>query len=256
MTAFPRAVILAAAIVAAISCSSKPSSQNANDATAGDAAASRVLERLAVDLDTDGTADSIVVVRGDTTKPGAAARIELTMSRAGARVLDDTGRYDPAPDEFNGYGNLVQSHLVYVADFERAGRLMLLFGTKHGCCQQSLTIYRLGNNGPEPYFHADEMWIDRSPVPLPGKVAVLAGRKLSEGVAPPTNEFAAAVTYAPVLVYRFEEKPKLDSAATRTLTREQLGGFAGFEYRTDVLALTRRDGSKALWSSRERRLLP
>jgi hypothetical protein len=67
---------------------------------------------------------------------------------------------------------------------------------------------------------------------------------------------AAAVTYAPVIVYRLEDKPRIDSAATRALTREELGGFAGFAYRTDVAALRRGNGSKLLWSLKEQRALP
>ena len=46
------------------------------------------------------------------------------------------------------------------------------------------------------------------------------------------------------------------SASNRAAGRlEELGGFAGFEPRTDVAALTRRDGSKVLWSLAERRAI-
>jgi len=48
----------------------------------------------------------------------------------------------------------------------------------------------------------------------------------------------------------------IDSAATRALTRDELGGFAGFAYRTDVAALHRGNGSKLLWNLRERRPMP
>jgi hypothetical protein len=54
-----------------------------------------------------------------------------------------------------------------------------------------------------------------------------------------------------VIVYRLEDTPRTDSAATRTLTREELGGFAGFAYRTDVAALRRANGAKLLWNLRE-----
>jgi hypothetical protein len=145
---------------------------------------------------------------------------------------------------------------VYVADFYRAGRLIFLFGGKSGCCQQSLTIYRAGPGGPQRYFYDHELFIDRSPVPQPNKIALLAGRKLSEGVAPPSAEYVSAVTYAPVIVYRLEDAPRIDSAATRALTREELGGFAGFGYRTDVASLHRANGSKLLWNLREHRAMP
>ena len=217
---------------------------------------SPVLERHALDLDGDSVPDSILVFRGDSSHPGAASRIELRLSRAGTRVLQDSSRYDPAPEEFNGYGNLLTSHIVYAADFYRAGRLLFLFGAKSGCCQQSLTIYHAGASGPQKYFYDPELFIDRSPVPQPNKIALLAGRKLSEGVAPPSSEYVSAVTYAPVVVYRLEDKPRIDSAATRALTREELGGFAGFAYRTDVAALRRANGSKLLWNLREHRPLP
>jgi len=219
-------------------------------------AASPILERHALDLDGDSVPDSILVFRGDSSAHGVASKIELHLSRAGTRLLQDSNRYDPAPEEFNGFGNLLTSHLVYAADFYRAGRLIFLFGAKTGCCQQSLTIYRAGATGPQKYFYDHELFIDRSPVPQPNKVALLAGRKLSEGLAPPSAEYTSAVTYAPVIVYRLEDLPRMDSAATRALTREELGGFAGFAYRTDVAALTRGNGSKLLWSLREHRAIP
>jgi hypothetical protein len=59
-----------------------------------------------------------------------------------------------------------------------------------------------------------------------------------------------------VIVYRLEETPRIDSAATRTLTPEELGGFAGFAYRTDVAALRRGNGSKLLWNLRQHRPVP
>ena len=220
------------------------------------AAASPILERHALDLDGDSVPDSILVFRGDSSGRGAASKIELHLSRAGTRILEDSNHYDPAPEEFNGFGNLLKSHLVYAADFSHAGRLIFLFGAKTGCCQQSLTIYRAGAHGPEKYFYDHELFIDRSPVPQANKIALLAGRKLSEGLAPPSREFVSAVTYAPVLVYRLEDTPRIDSAATRALTREELGGFAGFAYRTDVAALRRGNGSKLLWNLREHRPLP
>ena len=219
-------------------------------------ASSPVLERHALDLDGDSVPDSILVFRGDSSHPGTASKIELHMSRAGNRVLQDSDRYDPAPEEFNGYGNLLNSHLLYAADFYRAGRLLFLFGSKTGCCQQSLTIYRAAPTGAQRYFYDHELFIDLSPVPQPGKIALLAGRKLSEAVAAPSNEYVAAVTYAPVIVYRLEDTPRIDSAATRALTREELGGFAGFTYRTDVAALRAANGSKVLWNLREQRPVP
>ena len=230
-------------------CSSAPAAKDT-------ANTSPILERHALDLDGDSVPDSMLVMRGDSSHPGAASKIELRLSRAGTRVLQDSTRYDPAPEEFNGYGNLLTSHLVYAADFYRAGRLVFLFGAKTGCCQQSLTIYRAGPKGPEKYFYDPELFIDRSPVPQPNKIALLAGRKLSQGVAPPSSEYVSAVTYAPVIVYRLEDVPRIDSAATRTLTREELGGFAGFSYRTDVAALRRSNGSKLLWNLREHRPMP
>jgi hypothetical protein len=217
---------------------------------------SRVLEQHRLDLDGDSVPDSIVVLRADTSAPGATSRIELRLSHAGVRVLEDSSRWDPAPEEFNGFGNLLKSRLLYVADFHRAGRLLFLFGAKVGCCQQSLTIYRLGAKGPEKYFYNPELFIDRSPVPQANKVAMIAGRKLSQGIAPPSSEFVSAVTYAPVIVYRLEEKPRIDSAATKALTREELGGFAGFAYRTDIAALRRSTGAKVLWNLREHRAIP
>ena len=224
-------------------------------AAKGTADTSGVLERHALDLDGDSVPDSILVFRGDSSAPGAASKIELRLSKAGTRVLQDSTRYDAAPEEFNGYGNLLTSHLVYAGDFYRAGRLVFLFGSKKGCCQQSLTIYRASTNGPQKYFFDPEIFIDRSPVPQPNKVAVLAGRRLSEGVAPPSSEYTSAVTYAPVIVYRLEDAPRIDTAATRALTRQELGGFAGLTSRTDVAALTRGNGSKLLWDLRQHRPL-
>jgi len=218
--------------------------------------ASPILERHAIDLDGETVPDSILVFRADSAHPGAASKIELSLSRAGTRVLQDSSRYDPAPEEFNGYGNLLGSHLVYAADFYRAGRLLFLFGAKTGCCQQSLTIYRASPTGPQKYFFDPELFIDRSPVPQSNKIAFLAGRKLSQGIAPPSTDYVSAVTYAPVIVYRLEDAPRIDSAATRALTREELGGFAGFTYRTDVAALRRANGSKVLWNLREHRPVP
>ena len=241
-------VLLLSAAIAACS----PANSAAKDTTR----ASPVLERLALDLDGDSVPDSILVFRGDSSAHGAASKIELRLSRAGTRLLQDSSRYDPAPEEFNGFGNLVKSHLVYAADFYRAGRLLFLFGGKTGCCQQSLTIYRASPKGLENYFYDRELFIDRSPVPQPNKIALLAGRKLSQGLAPPSSEYVSAVTYAPVIVYRLEDAPRIDSAATRALTREELGGFAGFAYRTDVAALRRANGSKLLWSLKEHRPLP
>lgn len=229
---------------------------SAKPAAKDSAATSPILERHALDLDRDSVPDSVVVFRADSSHPGSASKIELHLSRAGTRVLQDSTRYDPAPEEFNGYGNLLTSHVVYAADFYRAGRLVLLFGAKTGCCQQSLTIYRAGPKGPEKYFYDPELFIDRSPVPQPNKIALLAGRRLSQAVAAPSSEYVSAVSYAPVIVYRLEDAPRIDSAATRALTREELGGFAGFAYRTDVAALRRANGSKLLWNLREHRPMP
>jgi len=238
-------------MLALVSCSSgKPS---ATDSTKP-ATASNVLEQQRLDLDGDGTPDDITVTRIDTSPSGKTGRTALRLSKAGAHTLPDT--VGSAPDEFNGNGNLLKSRLVYVAEFDRAGRLMILFGALKGCCQQSLTIYRLGPAGPEPYFHAAEFFVDRSPIPQPGKVAMIAGRRLSTAAALPSSDYVSSVTYAPVVAYRLEEKPRIDSAATKALTREELGGFAGFEPRTDVAALRRRDGSKVLWNLREHHAMP
>lgn len=243
-----RAVVATFATLTPIACSSsKPGRDSAKPTTS-----SAVLEQQRLDLDGDGASDDITVTRIDTsTKTG---RVELRLSKAGAHTLQDT--VGAAPDEFNGNGNLLKSRLVYVADFDRAGRLIMLFGALEGCCQQSLTIYRLGPAGPEPYFHAAEFFVDRSPIPQPGKVATIAGRTLSSAAASPSSDYVSSVTYAPVIAYRLEEKPRIDSSATKALTREELGGFAGFEPRTDVAALRRRDGSKVLWNLREHHAMP
>lgn len=242
-----RASIVAPLAVALAACSS-------NRAPARDSATapSNVLEQHHVDLDGDSVPDDVTLTRVDTS--GKIARIDLHLSRAGTRSLQDT--VGSAPDEFNGNGNLLKSQLVYVANFDRAGRLLILFGPLQGCCEQSLTIYKLGSNGTEPYFHDAEFFVDRSPVPQPGKVATIAGRKLSTASASPSSEYVSSVTYAPIVVYRLEEKPRIDTAATKALTREELGGFAGFDSRTDVAALRRRDGSKVLWNLRENHAIP
>ena len=245
-------VAVFAMIVGTVACSSGKTVTKDSAASTS----SRVLEQHRLDVDGDSVLDSIIVVRADSSAPGVTHRIELHLSHAGARVLEDSSRWDPAPEEFNGYGNLLKSRLPYIADFHRAGRLLFLFGGKVGCCQQSLTIYRLGANGPEKYFYDRELFIDRSPVPQANKVAVIAGRRLSQAASPPSSEFVSAVTYAPVIVYRLEEKPRIDSAATKALTREELGGFAGFEYRTDVATLRKSNGAKVLWNLRERRVIP
>jgi len=235
-------------MVTACSSSKPPANDSAKTTTA-----SNVLEQQHAELDGDGVPDDITVTRLDTSS-SKTGRVELRMSKAGTRTLADT--IGAAPDEFNGNGNLLKSRLVYVADFDRAERLMMLFGALNGCCQQSLTIYRLGPTGPEPYFHAAEFFVDRSPIPQPGKVATIAGRTLSTAAASPSSEYVSSVTYAPVIAYRLEEKPRIDSAATKALTREELGGFAGFEPRTDVAALRKRDGSKVLWNLREHHAMP
>src|SRR5690242_14364501 len=145
---------LFAVVVGAVACSSGKTA--AKDSAAP--ALSRVLELHRLDIDNDSVLDSIVVVRADSSAHGVASRIELALSHAGARVLEDSSRWDPAPEEFNGYGNLLKSRLLYIADFHRAGRLLFLFGGKVGCCQQSLTVYRLGSNGPEKYFYDRELF--------------------------------------------------------------------------------------------------
>ena len=75
-------------------------------------------------------------------------------------------------------------------------------------------------------------------------------------MTPPSGEYVSAVTYAPVIVWRLEDTPRIDSAATRALTREELGGFAGFAYRTDVAALRRANGAKLLWNVKEHHPIP
>jgi hypothetical protein len=244
------AAVCCAAFAVAAGCSSgKPAERDSASATS-----SRVLERHQLDLDGDGMPDSISVVRADTAaNHSATRRIELKLSKVGVRTLEDSTGWDPAPDEFNGNGNLFQSRLLYVADFYHAGRLLFLFGAKVGCCQQSLTIYRLGATGPEKYWAAPEIFIDRSPVPASARVAMFAGRTLSKPAASPSSEYVSAVTYSPVIAYVLDEKPRIDSTMSRTLTRQELGGFAGFAARTDVAALRRRDGSKVLWNFAEHR---
>src|SRR4051794_19888043 len=76
---------------------------SAKPVTKDTANASPILERQALDLDGDSVPDSIFVFRGDSSAPGAASRIELRLSKAGNRVLQDSSRYDPAPEEFNGF---------------------------------------------------------------------------------------------------------------------------------------------------------
>lgn len=246
-----RAVFGIFAMVALIACSASKSPANDSTRTV---ASSNVLEQQHLDLDGDGVADEITVTRIDASSSSKTGRVDLRLSKAGSHTLQDT--VGAAPDEFNGNGNLLKSRLVYVADFDRAGRLMLLFGGLEGCCQQALTIYRFGPTGPEPYFHAAEFFVDRSPIPQPGKVATIAGRALSTAASSPSGDYVSSVTYAPVVAYRLEDKPRVDSAATKTLTREELGGFAGFEPRTDVAALRKRDGSKVLWNLREHHAMP
>jgi hypothetical protein len=247
--------VCCSAIAAVTACSSGKPVQGDSVSAPGAATSSRVLEHDQLDIDGDGVPDGITVVRADTASHSATRRIELKMSKAGARVLEDSAGWDPAPDEFNGNGNLLQSQVLYAADFYRAGRLLFLFGAKVGCCQQSLTIYRLGSAGPEKYWQAREIFIDRSPVPSKAKVSMFAGRALSQSAASPSSEYVSAVTYAPVVAYVLDEKPRIDSAMTRTLTRQELGGFAGFNPRTDVAALRRRDGSKVLWNFAQHRAM-
>lgn len=233
----------------AAACSSKPSS----DAKASSTAISSTPIRI--DLDGDGTADSIAVPAA-ASDTGRVASLTLRMSRAGTRTLADSGGYAPAPEEFNGNGNLVASRLVYVADFARAGRLLFLFGGRTGCCQQGLTVYRLGDKGPESYFRQREFFVDRSPVPNASTPAMIAGRALSQASQAPSSEFVSSVTYAPVVAWRLLERPTIDSALTRTLTREELGGFAGYAPRTDVAALRRANGGKVVWDLKRGRAIP
>jgi len=78
---------------------------------------------------------------------------------------------------------------------------------------------------------------------------------MTEATSAPTKEFVEASTYAPIVVYRLGRTLEVDSAATIATTKRYRGGFAGFDYRTDVYVLYRRDKSQALWDVSARRIL-
>jgi hypothetical protein len=218
--------------------------------------APRVLERHRLDLDGDGKPDDMIVWFADSVDPGSIGKIEFRLSHAGTRILQDTlSRWDPPPRDFHGTGNLIPSRRLYVADFPEAGRLLFLFGEEEGCCLQDLTIYRLGPAGPALYGHPGEVWFQSSPQPRPGIVATFAAALMTEAIGAPTKEFVKASTYAPVVVYRLGKTFEIDSAATIATTRRLRGGFAGFEYRTDVYIVRRRDKSPALWDVSARRII-
>jgi hypothetical protein len=73
---------------------------------------------------------------------------------------------------------------------------------------------------------------------------------------PPTAEFVEASTYDPIIVYRLGEHIQIDSAATDSINRKELGGFAGMKSRSDVRAVVRADSTRALWDDRAGRIIP
>ena len=219
-------------------------------------AGTRILEQHHIDMDDDGVADDLVVWSAAAGDPGVADRIELRLSHAGTRVLQDSNRWDPPPDDFKGTHNLVHSRLLYVAAFPKAGRLLFLFGANVACCLQNLTIYKLSASGPQKYFHAENSWYYSSPNPGSSGAGTMALKSISEGMAPPTPEFVRASTYDPIIVYRLGEHIEIDSTASEALNRKALGGFAGLKSRSDVRAVVRRDSTRALWDDRAGRIIP
>jgi hypothetical protein len=214
------------------------------------------LEQLVVDLDGDGRPDSVIVQPPrDTGDAGAVGAIQLVLSRTGRHTL--TGPWDSPPHDFSGVTNLVRSRFLYIADFQRAGRLLFLFGPEYGCCAQGFSIYRVGRDSVERYLAEEEFIFRRPIVPSSHEVTTLVGvRGLTEEDGGRTAEFPKASSYAPILAIRLEEMARLDTASTARLTQEELGGFAGVDRSDRYRAVRRADGSRAVWDDSTQQVVP
>jgi hypothetical protein len=215
-----------------------------------------ILERLRVDVDDDSTADELLVYAAPTdADPGRAGALEVRLGGADRHRL--TGRWDAAPAKLPATASVGAAPIVQVGNFARAGHLVFLFGPSYGCCAQDLTIYRVSRAGFAPYYAAAEFTVDRLVPSSAEGEAMLEGRSgLTQPVSPPLGVDGEATAYLPVRVIRLGSEARLDSAASEQRTRAELGGFAGLEYRDDVLAVRRSDGTRFLWDVARRQPVP
>lgn len=221
-----------------------------------DSSAAPQPERHRLDLDGDGVSDEVTV--WPTPNPdgaGAYNRVELKLSRAGTHSL--TGNWDKLRDgDASVVGNAIKSRLIFVGRLRHGGALLVLFGEDVGCCAQGIDVYRITKAGVAPYFSRSQ-FSTIQPLDLRAAVPLLVGQESqSETAGTSAPDAMVAGTYDPVFVYRFEARPRLDSAASVRATSEALGGFAGFASRIDVMSVMRKDRSRYLWDEANKRRIP
>lgn len=216
-----------------------------------------VTQAFSVDLDSDGTPDSLILHRLPKVEdPGAFDTLRLVLSRSGAYSI--AGSWDAADSSVLArlHGNRVPSRVVYTARFARAGDLVFLFGAAAGCCLQSLDIYRITASGVTPYYHENEFKITSDLVPGDMPSSMEGIPTLSEVVGSTAPDAAVAATYKPWLVIQLLDRATIDTSATAAATRLHEGGFPGLNPSRGLLRIKRRDSTLYLWDEYARKRVP
>jgi hypothetical protein len=121
-----------------------------------------------------------------------------------------------------------------------------------GCCTQDLDVYRVTPQGVSKLLHQASFSLTK---PLQGSgIGSIEGRTgLAEEVGSSAPNAVRAQTYVPVFVIMLGDSVRLDSLSSASRTRDLLGGFAGLENRSDIVAVVDRDSARFLWNETEHR---
>lgn len=240
--------------LAACSGAPKPEGDTAEQHAPTATASSPSSQKYELDVDGDQSTDELVLQRmAEPDGPGAYDSLKIVRSTGERYAV--AGRWDPpAAVAFRMSENLVPSATFFVGRFPRAGTLIFLFGEDVSCCAQSLSVYRIGARGLESYFARPDFSLT-APIAA-GARSIEGVDGLREVVGSSAPDAAYATSYHPIVVVALGEQALVDTAASVARTRAALGGFAGLSVRDDIQVVTRRDSTRYVWDSANRRPLP
>lgn len=166
------------------------------------------------DLDGDGRMDRIGIHA--VTSPDDRIhvdRIALVLTQSGIHML--SGSWAELPDAFQSPGNLLASRIGYLARFPSAGNLLFVFGPQDSLARSTIQVLGVSSHGVQRYFQAESFTLFEAPVPIPDRLATLAGLCCRASPDPLRHE------RLPLIVYRLGESIELDVAST--LIRRRYG---------------------------------
>jgi hypothetical protein len=208
------------------------------------------------DLDGDAKPDSIILQHSQVPDEPGKYR-HFIVKFANGKVVETSGSWDEARiDDFPWSENLVPTRSIYAARFVGAGTLLFLFGDDVSCCFQSMEIFQINGDALVPYYSQKEFLFTKELRPQSGGVASLTGLPTrTEGTESSAPDAVKSLSYVPTVVVRLAASAEVDIEASAEATRQRLGGFAGINYREDLLAVTTKTGEKFLWNEKEKKRL-